>query len=139
MKQDRTRPAFGSHRTRTLDAIPAPRSQEDEFLRRARAVDAAKPTAPAGQLPATVTEAFIRLVALLDERTPGAPALDVVVRDRATGETAGILPVTEDMAVALLAAFSDTVSAVRPAGDHSRTADTAPARPALTVLTGGVA
>ncbi|MFD8384338.1 hypothetical protein ACFV2X_38450 [Streptomyces sp. NPDC059679] len=135
--KDRTRAL--SVTTRGELRLTATASQPDEFLRRARAADAAKPNVPAGQLPATVTEAFIRLVALLDQRTAGGLALDVVVRDRVTGETAGVLPVTEDMAVALLAAFCDTVSAVRPAGEHFRTADTAPARPALSVLPGGVA
>jgi hypothetical protein len=97
--------------------------------------DAAKPATPAGQLPATVTEAFIHLVNLLDRRTTGPTRFDVVIRSRTTGRSS-FLPVTEDMAVALLTAASDTVSNVRPM-EHSRTADTAPAR-ALKALPGGV-
>ncbi|MFD8516560.1 hypothetical protein ACFV27_37150 [Streptomyces antimycoticus] len=107
-------------------------TQQDEALRRARAAD----SAPAGQVHASVTEAFIRLVTLLDRRTTGPARFDVVLRDRVTGRTHA-LPVTEDMAVALLDAVSAEVSAVRPASDeHARTADTAPVR-ALRSISGG--
>ncbi|CAM5500668.1 MULTISPECIES: hypothetical protein [Streptomyces] len=95
------------------------------------------PTA-AGQVHASVTEAFIRLVTLLDRRTTAPARFDVLVRDRVTGREHA-LPVTEDMAVALLDAASAEVTAVRPMAEHSRAADTAPtaARPALKALPGG--
>lgn len=111
-------------------------SQADEALNQVRpAHERTADTAPAGQIPATVTAAFIHLVELLNQQTDGAPELDVVVRDRATGETAGILPVSEDMAVSLLAAHGATATAVRIPE---------PARPISTgrrfsVLPGGVA
>lgn len=127
MNQDRTRINVRSLGTRTLASTPATTP---------RLADAAKPAAPSGQLPATVTEAFIHLVNLLDQRTTGPTRFDVVVRDRMTGRSS-FLPVTEDMAVALLTAASDTASNVRPSMEHSRTPDTAPAR-ALKALPGGV-
>lgn len=92
------------------------------------------PTA-AGQVHASVTEAFIRLVSLLNRRTTGPARFDVLVRDRATGREHA-LPVTEDMAVALLDAASAEVSAVRPKDEHSRAADSAPVR-ALRSIQGG--
>lgn len=109
-------------------------TQQDEALRRARAAT----SAPAGQVHASITEAFIRLVTLLGRRTTGPGRFDVVLRDRVTGREHA-LPVTEDMAVALLDARSAAVSAVRPVNEHARSADTAPAavRPALSVLPGG--
>ncbi|MFI0822221.1 hypothetical protein ACH4TX_41705 [Streptomyces sp. NPDC021098] len=110
-------------------------TQPDEFLRRVRPAAKAD-TAPAGQVHASVTEAFIRLITLLDKPTTGPARFDVILRDRATGQ-AHALPVTEDMAVTLLDAASATVTKVRPAAEHSRTADTAPVR-ALKALPGGV-
>lgn len=115
--------------TARIHSFPA---QQDEALRRARLAD----EAPAGQVHASVTEAFIRLVSLLDRRTTGhGPAgFDVLVRDRVTGREHA-LPVTEDMAVALLDAASAT-SLVRPMAEHTRAADTAPVR-ALRSIPGG--
>lgn len=139
MNQGRTQTHFGSRRTRTASVVTAA-TQPDEFLRRVRPAANAVPSAPVGQVHASVTEAFIRLVTLLDKPTTGPARFDVMVRDRATGQ-AHAVPVTEDMAVTLLDAASATVTAVRPAAEHSRTADTAPAaaRPALSVVPGGAA
>ncbi|MGW5695261.1 hypothetical protein ACWEWX_31275 [Streptomyces asiaticus] len=116
----------------TANIRPFP-AQQDEALRRSRAAD----SAPAGQVHASVTEAFIRLVTLLDRRTTGPARFDVLVRDRVTGRTHA-LPITEDMAVALLDAKSTTVSNVRPVAEHTRAVDTAPTagRP-LRIVPGG--
>jgi hypothetical protein len=126
--QDRTRATCGSPGTRTVGAVTS-LTQPDEFLRRVRPA-AAQPTAdaaPAGQVHASVTEAFIRLVTLLDKRTDNPARFDVMVRDRATGRTHAV-PVTEDMAVALIDASCAWVSGLRPPTEHARTADTAPVR-----------
>lgn len=118
---------------------PAAAAQAEEALRRVRPAANAVPSAPVGQVHASVTEAFIRLVTLLDKPSDAPARFDVMVRDRVTGRTHA-LPVTEDMAVALIDAASATVTAVRPAVEHSRTADTAPAPVrALSILPGGVA
>lgn len=109
-------------------------TQADEALNQVRPAPA--PAVPAGQVHASVTEAFIRLVTLLDRPTTGPARFDVMVRDRVTGREHA-LPVTEDMAVALLDASCATVSEVRPADEHSRTADTAPAARRLSVVPGG--
>ncbi|MFJ2202386.1 hypothetical protein [Streptomyces violaceusniger] len=115
----------------TANIRPFP-TQQDEALRQVRPAT----SAPAGQVHASATEAFIRLVTLLDRRTTGPARFDVLVRDRVTGREHG-LPVTEDMAVALLDAASAEVSAVRLAdGEHARSADTAPVR-ALRSIQGG--
>jgi hypothetical protein len=113
-------------------------TQADEALNQVRPDGAA---VPAGQVHASVTEAFIRLVTLLDRPATGPARFDVMIRDRVTGREHA-LPVTEDMAVALLDASCATATAVRPVAEHSRTADTAPAAPRagrLSVVPGGAA
>ena len=123
MNQDRTQSHFSSRRTRTASVVTA-------------ATQTAADGTPSGQVHASVTEAFIRLVTLLDRPAAGPARFDVMVRDRVTGRTHA-LPVTEDMAVALLDASCATVSEVRPVAEHSRTADTAPAARRLSVVPGG--
>jgi hypothetical protein len=113
-------------------------TQADEALRQVR--PAATTAVPAGQVHASVTEAFIRLVTLLDRPATGPARFDVMVRDRVTGREHA-LPVTENMAVALIDASCATVSEVRPVAEHSRAADTASAAAAsarrLSVVPGG--
>lgn len=88
------------------------------------------PDVPAGQIAPAVTEAFLAFIAALDAHTPAAaagdPGLNVFIRDRATGETAGTLPVTEDTAIAILAAHSTALN-VRPTGTAPAEADAEPA------------
>lgn len=71
MTQDRTQTTFSSRRTRTVSAVTA----------------TTQTTVPAGQVHASVTEAFIRLITLLDRPTAGPARFDVMVRDRSTGRT----------------------------------------------------
>lgn len=109
-------------------------TQADEALNQVRPA-AKAPSTPAGQVPASVTAAFIHLVTLLNEQTDGRAELDVLVRDRATGETAGIAPVSEDMAIAMLAGFS-SAAAVRPAGPARPVLAAVPRQPSLRVVRG---
>lgn len=72
---------------------------------------------PAGQIPADVTAKFLAFITALDAHTTTpADELQIVVRNRATGHVAGTVPVTEDVAIAVLTALHNTAHQVRPTG-----------------------
>ena len=147
MNQDRTRPAFGSHRTRTINSIPAPRPQEDEFLRRARAVDAAKQLSANGLRMAQRVQsralsdalqklAFAALPHIDNELT--APLAQLQVHTP-FGELVLSMDLPKQLVDALIKTVLATAELVAEAAPgHSRTADTAPAPArALKAIPGG--
>ena len=147
MTQDRTQATCGSPGTRTVGAVTSI-TQPDEFLRRARALDAAK-SAPAAAMSTreqtiALTNQFTAFAAAgLPHVDPDllAPVVAIALHDPETGDLIGGVQLPEELADTLYQALDAMRRAqedVEPA-EHSRAADTAPARPALSVLPGGVA
>ncbi|MDX3232862.1 hypothetical protein [Streptomyces sp. ME19-01-6] len=134
----------------TPDADPI---QPDEFLRRARLADAAKRAdAPAGA-PARMSPRE-QTIALCDKLTafaaaglqhvdPGllAPVAAISLHDPETGDFIGGVQLPEELADTLYLALEALRRAQEDAepAEHSRTADSVPARPALRALPGGAA
>lgn len=135
---------------RVLDSIPVSTSQPDEFLRwaRARAADAAKPATPVGlrmaqrvnsrALSDAIQQLVIAALPLIDNDAT-APMAQLQIHTP-FGELIGSYDLPEQITDTLIvAAQSLARSMADDNAEHSRTADTAPARPALSVVPGGVA
>lgn len=131
--------------TTTLNSIPASTSQPDEFLRRARTVDAAKPATPAGlrmaqrvqsrALSDAIQALVVAALPLIDNDST-APMAQLQIHTP-FGELIGSYDLPEQIADTLIvAAQSLARSMADDNADHSRTADTAPVR-ALRSIPGG--
>lgn len=125
MKKDRTAPVSMAPRPSDFVHKVTRIAQPDEFLRRARLADAARQTATAADASA-LTPTAVRM-AQLQIHTP-------------SGELIGSYDLPEQIADTIIVAIRHAGRAIADDNaEHSRTADTVPARPALSVLTGGVA
>lgn len=124
-------------------------SQQDEALRRARLADAAKQTTAPSRMSARE-----QTIALCDKLTAFAaaglqhvdpdlltPVVAISLHDPETGDFIGGAQLPEELADTLYLALDALRRAQEDAepAEHSRTADTVPVRPGLSVIPGGVA
>ena len=151
MRDRSTAQANRTRRTRvaptTITSVPAA-AEADEFLRRARALDAAK-SAPAAAMSTreqtiALTNQFTAFAAAgLPHVDPDllAPVVAIALHDPTTGDLIGGVQLPEELADTLYQALDAMRRAqedTEPA-EHTRAADTAPIRRAFSVLPGGAA